>query len=415
MAHTLIGFLFATALCAVFGIPVMQMETPFMGNMPHSFFNSSGDIIPGEYIVSLKPGASLWHNIAAVEAEVKTKSGEDRVFKVMDDYEIGDYQGYAANFDANTARDVAAMEGVASVEPNRKVYASFESSKKSKCAIQKESVWGLVRTNEQALKLNGLYTYNSDGYTSVDAYVIDTGIYLQHEDFEGKAVWGFDAFPNSKKTDGNGHGTHVAGTIGGKLWGLAKDVKLVAVRVLDDDGSGTNAGVIAGIEYAANAAKKSKRPSVANLSLGGGFSAAMNDAVNAAVKSGLHMVVAAGNSYYDACFFSPASADDVLTVGSTTNTDAMSSFSNFGDCVDIFAPGSAITSTWIGGKSATNTISGTSMASPHVAGVVAKVLAAQPKLTPAQMIKLLKDTSTKGAIKGLDTASPNEIVYHKCA
>jgi len=385
MARNLAATIFAAALCGSFAIPVMRTDdAPFLGHMPATFFNSTGDIIPGEYIVSLKPGANLRANIAAVETEVKTQSGPDRVFKIMDDYEIGTYQGYAAEFDANTAKVVSAMEGVASVEPNRRVYASIDSGKAT-CSVQKEAVWGLVRTTEHELKLDGRYAYATKGFSSVDAYVIDTGIYTQHEDF------------------------------GGKMWGLAKNVKLIAVRVLDDAGSGSNAGVIAGIEYAANAAKKSKRPSVANLSLGGGFSAAMNDAVNAAVAGGLHMVVAAGNSFYDACFFSPASADDVFTVGSTTNTDAMSSFSNFGDCVDIFAPGSAITSTWIGGPSATNTISGTSMASPHVAGVVAKLLASHPKDTPKQMIARVKKAATAGAIKGLDSASPNELVYASCA
>jgi len=389
-------------------VPVIPLDRPFSGHFPTAHFNSTDDVIPGEYIVSLAAGSDLQQSILAAEAEASAKSSN---FHLMDQYQFGAFTGYAAAMDADAAEALKTMAGVTGVEPNRKVYAS------QSCTSQKEAVWGLVRTAETNLLLNGIYPYSTEGYSDVDVYVIDTGIYTAHEDFDGKASFGFDAVDGalSKKTDGNGHGTHVAGTIMSKTWGLAKGASAIAIRVLGDDGSGTNAGVISGIEWAANQAKKTKKPSVANLSLGGGFSKAMNDAVNAAVATGLHMVVAAGNSADDACAFSPASANDVFTVGATDNKDAMSYFSNFGDCVDIFAPGSAITSTWIGGPSATNTISGTSMAAPHVAGVVAKILQKQPTLTPKAMIALIKEQSTKDKVTGLTADSPNELLYSSCA
>lgn len=209
--------------------------------------------------------------------------------------------------------------------------------------------------------------------------------------------------------DCNGHGTHVAGTIGGSQWGVAKDVTLVPVRVLDCAGSGSWSGIIAGIDWVA--AQTGLRPAVANLSLGGGKSSSVNAAVAAAVGKGVTMVVAAGNANADACNYSPASEPSALTVGATTSGDARASYSNFGSCLDLFAPGSSITSAWHTGQSAEQTISGTSMAAPHVAGVAALALAANPTSTPDMVTRFLLDNASLNKVGSAGTGSPNRLVF----
>jgi serine protease len=226
---------------------------------------------------------------------------------------------------------------------------------------QASPTWGLDRIDQRDLPLDNNYHYDYDG-TGVTAYVVDTGVLNSHNEFGGRASSGYDFIDNdSDATDCNGHGTHVAGTIGGSTYGVAKNVNIVGVRVLNCSGSGSNSGVISGINWVKNNASG---PSVANMSLGGGASQATDDAVNAAVAAGISFVVAAGNNNSNACNYSPARAADAITVGSTTSSDARSSFSNYGTCLDIYAPGSSITSAWYTSNSATNTISGTSMAAP---------------------------------------------------
>lgn len=240
------------------------------------------------------------------------------------------------------------------------------------------ATWGLDRIDQRDLPLNSNYHYDYDG-SGVTAFVIDTGVRNTHNEFGGRASSGYDFIDNDNdSSDCNGHGTHVAGTIGGSTYGVAKNVNIVGVRVLNCSGSGTNSGVISGINWVKNNAQG---PSVANMSLGGGASQALDDAVNAAVAAGISFVVAAGNDNSNACNYSPARAANAVTVGSTTSTDSRSSFSNYGTCLDIYAPGSSITSAWYNSNSATNTISGTSMASPHVAGVAALYLAENPALS----------------------------------
>jgi oryzin len=256
-------------------------------------------------------------------------------------------------------------------------------------------------------------------------YIIDTGILITHEDFQGRAQFGFKASSSWSSDDKNGHGTHVASTVGGVTYGVAKKVTLVAVKVLGDDGCGTNAGVIAGVDwaYGSHQARGSKK-SVANMSLGGGYSGALNTAVTSAMKGGLFMVVAAGNENADACNGSPSSAKDVITVGATEQGfptgDVRSYFSNYGVCVDIFAPGTEITAAWIGNTNRViKTISGTSMASPHVCGVAALITAADPNAHWAQVATHLLGRGTQNKIQfecssSACKASPNIMLFNNC-
>ena len=268
--------------------------------------------------------------------------------------------------------------------------------------------WGLDRIDDKDLPLDGTYTptFGNNG-AGVTAYVIDTCILASHVEFEGRATQEYNSVSGDPNAECNGHGTHVAGTIGSKTYGVANKAKLVGVKVLSCTGSGTYAGVIAGIEWVQNNAKK---PATANMSLGGGKSTSVNNAVRALVQSGVTTVVAAGNSNADACNYSPASELDAVTVGTTANTDARASFSNWGSCVDIFAPGSSITAPWIGSNTALRTISGTSMASPHVCGATALYLGHDNSLSPDDVLQKMLDDSIDGTIT--DVRSPtNRFLY----
>lgn len=265
--------------------------------------------------------------------------------------------------------------------------------------------WGLDRGDQRALPLNGSYSYTTDG-AGVDVYVVDTGVLTTHNQFTGRTRSGFDATGANSTVDCNGHGTHVAGTVAGATFGIAPAATVIPVRVLSCDGSGTLSGVIAGIDWAI--ADHTTTPAVLNMSLGGGLSGLLDSAVQRAVEDGITVVVAAGNSGADACGFSPAAAPNAITVGSTTTSDTRSSFSNFGDCVDIFAPGSGITSAWHTSTSAAQTISGTSMAAPHVAGAAARLLSANPTFTPAQVATVLKTTATSNVV--IDARSQSNLL-----
>lgn len=274
-------------------------------------------------------------------------------------------------------------------------------------ATQNSATWGIDRVDQTSLPLSGTYTYTTNGSTA-DAYVFDTGIWLTHNEFGGRAVAGYDAF-GGNTVDQNGHGTHVAGTIGGTTYGIAKGIRLIAVRVLDASGSGTWSGVIAGLDWAA--ADHTTKPAVGNMSLGGGAITSVDDAVRRCVADGIVMSVAAGNSSANASNYSPARVAEAITVGSTTSADALSGFSNYGSIVDILAPGSGITSAWYGSNSATTTISGTSMATPHVAGVSALYLEANPGASPADVSTGLKAIATPNKITSVPTGTPNLLLY----
>ena len=310
-------------------------------------------------------------------------------------------RGFEVSVSEARARQMAADPAVAYVERNTIVRATGTQPNPPS--------WGLDRIDQRNLPLNGSYTYPNAG-TGVHAYIIDTGIRFSHSDFGGRATSGRDTVDNDNDaSDCNGHGTHVAGTVGGASYGVAKDVRLVAVRVLNCAGSGTIAGVIAGVDWVtANAIK----PAVANMSLGGGANSTLDTAVRNSIASGVVYGLAAGNDNgANACNTSPARTAEAITVGSTTNTDARSSFSNIGTCLDIFAPGSSITSAWHTGDTATKTISGTSMATPHVVGAAALILGANGTLTTQQVRDEMINNATDNVVTNAGTGSPNKLLF----
>ena len=270
--------------------------------------------------------------------------------------------------------------------------------------------WGLDRIDQRTLPLNSTFTASAKG-AGVNAYIVDTGISSTHVDFTGRMSAGFSSIIDGNGTnDCNGHGTHVAGTTAGSTYGIAKSATLIPVRVLDCIGSGTTSGVIAGLDWIVGH-HTAGTPAVANMSLGGGASAALDAAVQNVINDGVVMAVAAGNDGLNACNYSPARAVNAITVGSTTTADAKSTFSNTGTCVDIFAPGSSITSAWIGNTTAISTISGTSMAAPHVAGVAAVLIGRFPTSTPAQIATMLRTSATPNVVTSAGTGSPNYLLY----
>jgi subtilisin family serine protease len=279
--------------------------------------------------------------------------------------------------------------------------------------------YGLDRIDQRALPLNNSYSYTADG-AGVTAYVIDTGITYNHVDFGGRATPGFDAITaGGGAVDCNGHGTHVSGTIGGTTYGVAKKVSLVGVRVLDCGGSGTTAQVVAGINWVIGN-HQAGVPAVANMSLGGSTDAALDTAVKNAIADGITFGVAAGNNggfvgdllgSSNACNGSPSRVPEAITVAATDNTDTRASYSNIGPCLDIWAPGTNIKSDWMGSSTATNTISGTSMATPHVVGTAALYLSGHPAATPAQVASALSANATNGAVKSPGSGSVNKLLF----
>jgi serine protease len=275
-------------------------------------------------------------------------------------------------------------------------------------ASQSDPVWGLDRIDQVERSGDDVYQYPDSAGEGVNAYVIDTGIRVSHEEFEGRAVHGYDAVDDdSDASDCNGHGTHVAGSIGGKKYGVAKKVKLHGVRVLDCRGSGSISGVIAGVEWVTN---NHVKPAVANMSLGGGVSQALDQAVRESINSGITYVIAAGNSDRDACSSSPARVGEAITVGASNDRDRRASFSNHGTCVDIFAPGEDIKSAWHRSDSSTDTIDGTSMASPHVAGAVALYLSANPTASVESVVSAVISNSVESVLSDIESGSPNRLL-----
>ncbi|HYW13426.1 MAG TPA: S8 family peptidase [Longimicrobium sp.] len=350
----------------------------------------SANAIEGQYIVVLKDGANP-RSVAAI-AGVSPR----HVYTAA-------VNGFAATLNAGQLRAMQNNPNVAFVEQDAVVQSSV---------VQTGATWGLDRIDQANLPLSTTFSYTSSGL-GVTAYIVDTGIRMTHTQFTGRVTSGFDAIDGGAAEDCDGHGTHVAGTVGGTTVGVAKGVSLVAVRVLDCTGSGTNAGVIAGVDFVANS---TARPAVANLSLGGGASTALDASINNAISKGITFVVAAGNGNQGgkaqpACNYSPARVPAAITVSATDNTDRKASYANYGTCVDIFAPGNSIMSAWYTTDTAGATISGTSMASPHVAGVAAQYLALNPTASPAAVASALNAAATLNKVTSPGAGSPNRLLF----
>ncbi len=355
---------------------------------------ASPTAIQGQYIVVMRPGAQAAANRVAAVLEARHNGAQ-----VQREYGTA-LQGFAATLPARALDVLRTNPAVASIEADQVMTLND---------TQSPATGGLDRVDQRALPLSNSYTYDVTG-SGVTAYVIDTGIRFSHNEFGGRAVSGYDAIDGGAADDCNGHGTHVSGTVGGSTYGVAKAVRVVGVRVLNCQGSGTNSQVIAGIDWA-TADHAAGAPAVANMSLGGSASSALDTAVRNSIADGITYAIAAGNSNADACNASPARVAEAITVGSTTTADARSSFSNYGTCLDIFAPGSSITSAWYTSDTATNTISGTSMASPHVAGAAALFVARNGSSAPQVVRDGLVNSATTGVVTNAGSGSPNRLLY----
>ena len=359
--------------------------------------------VPGSYIVVLKGRAVAGHAGARTAAATRAADGLASRYGATVGHVYGAaLNGFEARLPERAARRLAADPTVAYVEQNH-VVTAFD--------LQSDPPWNLDRIDQRAaVPPDGGYRYTNSGQ-GVTAYVLDTGILKTHVEFEGRAVDGFDAVDGSLPADDcEGHGTHVAGTVGGRTYGVAKQVRLVAVRVLDCRGRGTVDQVIAGIDWV-TADHRAGAPAVANMSLGGTRSDAQNDAVTASITDGVTYAIAAGNSAIDACQISPASTPAAITVGATWQDDKRTWFSNVGPCLDIFAPGVAVKSAYAGGDTWTRILVGTSQAAPHVAGTAARVLGAHPDWTPAQVNSFVAANATTGTIPDPGPGSPNRVLY----
>ncbi|MGW1493110.1 S8 family peptidase [Streptomyces sp. NBC_00191] len=375
----------AAAGVTVFGTSFAGAATPAEGTVYGA--NAEG-AVAGSYIVMLDKKAD------------KQDLAKEYGGKLQRNYSSAINGFSASGLSETEAKRLAADPAVAKVVQNKKFSIN---------ATQDDPPsWGLDRIDQADTAGDKKYTYPDSAGEGVTAYVIDTGVRISHKDFGGRAAHGFDAVDNDDSADdGNGHGTHVAGTIAGTAHGVAKKAKVVAVRVLDDNGSGTTEQVVAGIDWVT---KNHQGPSVANMSLGGGADEALDEAVRKAIASGVTFAVAAGNESSDASQGSPARVKEAITVASSTKEDAQSEFSNFGEIVDIYAPGSDITSAWNDSDEGTKTISGTSMATPHVVGAAAVYLGAHQDSTPEQVAKALTDGATADKITNPSAGTPNKLL-----
>jgi subtilisin family serine protease len=391
-----------SALLAIVGLPAAASAAPAEAAANAAPAEAAvvtapgAEVVPNSYIVVLKPSR------AAVAGQVRALAGRHSATVRMTWSHA--LRGFAATMSAQQARRMAAESEVAYVQPDV-IHRASETQ-------ANPPSYGLDRIDQRNRPLNSAYTYSTTA-SNVHAYIIDTGIRTTHVDFGGRAVSGFDAIDGGPADDCNGHGTHVAGTVGGTSYGVAKAVQLVAVRVLNCQGSGTTAQVVAGIDWVT---ANRVLPAVANMSLGGGGDAALDNAVKNSIGAGVTYAIAAGNGFLglfalDACTQSPARVPEAVTVSAVDSNDRKPSWANRGTCVDVFAPGINITSAWGTGDTATNTISGTSMATPHVTGAAALYLAGHRGATPAQVHAAIVSNATTGVVTNPGSGSPNRLLY----
>jgi cerevisin len=446
------GLIFLSAAYAVLAAPASHQS--IHGDAAPLYTSSNAEIVPNSYLIKFKKHVTdgtasdhhQWIQSVHLEKENQRMDLKKRSqFPLVDDvfrglkhtYKIGqDFLGYSGHFDDETIEQIRRHPDVEYIERDTVVHTmSIKEEAVCDSETEKSAPWGLARVSHRdslTFATFNKYLFAAEGGEGVDAYVIDTGTNVEHVDFEGRAKWGKTIPSGDADIDGNGHGTHCSGTIAGKKYGVAKKASVYAVKVLRSNGSGTMADVVAGVEWAAKshieqvkAAKDGKRKgfkgSVANMSLGGGKTKALDDTVNAAVSVGIHFAVAAGNDNAGACNYSPAAADKAVTVGASAIDDSRAYFSNYGKCTDIFAPGLSILSTWIGSKYATNTISGTSMASPHICGLLAYYLSLQPAedseysvapITPAKLKDNLLKVATIGTLTDIPSDTPNLLAWN---
>ncbi|MFG2379261.1 S8 family peptidase [Streptomyces sp. NPDC048504] len=355
--------------------------------------------VSGSYLVTLRGGTAA---PSAAGKDLAAKYGA----KISHTYGTV-LNGYAITADERQARLLAADARVASVAQDTRV--TLDSGSRVAGRVQRNPPsWGLDRLDQAGLPLSKSYTSPQSGGSGATVYVIDTGIRITHKDFGGRASYGWDFVDDDATAqDGNGHGTHVAGTIAGTTYGVAKKAEVVAVRVLDNAGAGTTSQVIAGIDWVTRHAHK---PAVANLSLGGIHNAQLDAAVRDSIASGVTYTVAAGNDGLSAGLYSPADVKEAITVGATDKSDARAAFSNYGPAVDLFAPGVSITSASYASDTGKATFSGTSMASPHAAGAAAVYLGGHPRATPAQVSAALVAGAVSGKVSGEGLGSPDKLL-----
>jgi aqualysin 1 len=374
-----------------------EHETPFATPrlIPQEVARAAAtdQVIPNTYIVVFKQGVADAPGLA--QALVQGAGG------TLHYTYAAAIKGFAAELPSPAVAGLRMNPNVEYIESDQsvQVFGGTETAPPS---------WGLDRVDQRTLPLDASYSYASTG-AGVSVYIIDTGIRTSHVDFGGRAAGAFSSAKGKSSTDDcHGHGTHVAGTVGGNRYGIAKSVRLYAVRVLDCTGNGSYSAVIAGVDWVT---ANRRLPAVANMSLGGSFSQALNDAVTASIASGVTYAIAAGNSATNACQISPASTPDAITLGATNKLDEQASYSNFGSCVDLYAPGSVITSAGIASDTASAVMSGTSMATPHAAGAAALYLETHPTDSPASVAAALTAQATSGIVTKIGTGSPNRLLY----